>query len=285
MNLRLSLGMASNPRTWPILDGTVKADGIDLVPSIVHGSELFWRQLRFAEFDVSEMSFSSLMMSMAHGDDRWTGLPVFTTRNFFHTGMLIRKDAGINTPADLKGKRVPDGYASSPLFEVFKNTFLQSAGLSDADVKLVPVVNLPKSWGAFKSGKVDMTIAAAGAGPIKGMQAAIKGGVKFIPVIDSPAARKALPRTSFRVVAPNDKSVALRKPTMVNVYEYVVFANASVSDDVAYKVAKAIHKNEKALRASSPLWKTYNPKNIGKSYNGLSYHPGAAKYLKEVGAQ
>ena len=106
MNIRMSLGMASNPRTWPILDGTVKPDGIDLVPSIVHGSELFWRQLRFADFDVSEMSFSSLMMHMAHGDETWVGLPVFTTREFFHTGILVRKDAGIDKPADMKGKRI-----------------------------------------------------------------------------------------------------------------------------------------------------------------------------------
>jgi 4,5-dihydroxyphthalate decarboxylase len=106
MNIRMSLGMASNPRTWPILDGTVKADGIDLVPSIVHGSELFWRQLRFADFDISEMSFSSLMMHMAHGDETWVGLPVFTTRNFFHTGILVRKDAGIDKPEDMKGKRI-----------------------------------------------------------------------------------------------------------------------------------------------------------------------------------
>jgi len=33
--------------------------------------ELFWRQLSFADFDVSEMSMSSLMMSVAAGDDRW----------------------------------------------------------------------------------------------------------------------------------------------------------------------------------------------------------------------
>ena len=105
-DLRLSVGMASNPRTWPLYDGTVKPDGIELVPSVVHGSELFWRQLRFADFDVSEMSMSSLMMSMAHGDERWIGLPVFTTRNFFHTGILVRKDAGIDKPEDLKGKRV-----------------------------------------------------------------------------------------------------------------------------------------------------------------------------------
>ncbi len=98
--------MASNPRTWPIFDGKVKPDGIALIPSEVHPSELFWRQLRFADFDVSEMSFSSLLMARSRGDDRWVGLPIFTTRKFFHAGILVRRDAGIERPADLKGKRV-----------------------------------------------------------------------------------------------------------------------------------------------------------------------------------
>ena len=106
MNLQLSIGLTSNPRTWPILDGTVKPDGIDLVTSIVGPSELFWRQLRFGDFDASEMSFSSLMMTIAGGDERWLGLPVFTTRFFFQTWALKRRDAGIALPADLKGKRV-----------------------------------------------------------------------------------------------------------------------------------------------------------------------------------
>jgi len=106
MKLRLSIGMSSNPRTWPVLDGEVTVDGIDLVPSVVHPSELFWRQLRFADFDVSEMSFSSLMMARANGDERWVGLPVFTTRKFFHTEILVRRDSGIEKPSDLKGRRV-----------------------------------------------------------------------------------------------------------------------------------------------------------------------------------
>jgi 4,5-dihydroxyphthalate decarboxylase len=89
-----------------VLDGQVTADGIELIPSVVHPSELFWRQLRFADFDVSEMSFSSLMMARANGDNRWVGLPVFTTRRFFHTEILVRRDSGIETPADLKGRRV-----------------------------------------------------------------------------------------------------------------------------------------------------------------------------------
>jgi 4,5-dihydroxyphthalate decarboxylase len=106
MDLQLSIGMTSNPRTWPILDGRVKPDGINLIPSRVHPSELFWRQLRFADFDVSEMSFSSLIMAQSKGDERWVGVPVFTTRKFYHAAILVRRAAGIRSPADLKGKRV-----------------------------------------------------------------------------------------------------------------------------------------------------------------------------------
>src|SRR5262245_64684127 len=106
MKLQLSIAMSSNPRTWPILDGRVTPDGIDLVPTRVHPSEMFWRQLKFADFDASEMSFSSLIMARSKGDERWTGVPVFTTRKFYHAGVLVRRAAGIRSPADLKGKRV-----------------------------------------------------------------------------------------------------------------------------------------------------------------------------------
>src|ERR1700693_3502529 len=104
--LQLSISFAANPRTWPLIDGSVTVDGVDLVITPSHPSEIFWRQLKFADFDISEMSMSSLMMTLAHGDDRFIGLPIFTTHRFFHTGILVRRAAGVETPADLKGKRV-----------------------------------------------------------------------------------------------------------------------------------------------------------------------------------
>jgi 4,5-dihydroxyphthalate decarboxylase len=106
VTLSLSAALASNPRTWPILEGKIKGDGVSFVPTPLHPSEIFWRQLRFAEFDVSEMSMSSLMMTIAAGDKRWVGVPVFTTRQFFHTSFFVRRDSGIDKPEDLKGKRV-----------------------------------------------------------------------------------------------------------------------------------------------------------------------------------
>jgi len=106
VKLQLSIGMAANPRTAPIFDGRVQPDGIELVASEVFASELFWRQLKFGDFDIAEMSMSTLMMALAAGDERWLGIPVFTTRKLFHTEILVRRAAGIEKPADLKGKRV-----------------------------------------------------------------------------------------------------------------------------------------------------------------------------------
>ncbi len=106
MKLNLSIACAANPRVWPVLDGRVKPDGIDLIANVVHPSELFWRQLKFGDWDIAEMSFSSLMIAVSRGDDRFIGLPIFTTRRFFHSHILVRRDSGIERPEDLKGRRV-----------------------------------------------------------------------------------------------------------------------------------------------------------------------------------
>lgn len=104
--MKLKVGMASNPRTQPIFQGLVEQQGLQLECEDVHGSELFYRQLKSAEFDVAEMSMSSFMIITSQGDTRFIGLPIFTMRKFFHTGILVRTDSGIERPEDLKGKRV-----------------------------------------------------------------------------------------------------------------------------------------------------------------------------------
>jgi 4,5-dihydroxyphthalate decarboxylase len=105
-NIDLSFAIGSNPRSRPIISGRVQAQGIDLHCSTIHASELFWRQLTYQEFELSEMSMSSLLIAISRGIDTFVGIPIFTTRNFFHTGVLVREDRGIEKPSDLAGKRV-----------------------------------------------------------------------------------------------------------------------------------------------------------------------------------
>jgi 4,5-dihydroxyphthalate decarboxylase len=105
-DIQLSMGLSGSARERPIVDGRVKPQGVDLTVTTVGVSELFWRQLHFAEFDVAEMSCSSFVISVSRGDRRFVGIPVFPTRNFFHTRVVVREGAGIERPEDLKGKRV-----------------------------------------------------------------------------------------------------------------------------------------------------------------------------------
>src|SRR5512145_632224 len=102
--LKLSFISAFNERVDPLMKGVVQAEGIEIVPTYSHPSETFWRQLRYQEFDIGEMSMSSYLIARERGFDL-IALPVFPSRRLFHTEISYNIDSGIKKPEDLAGKR------------------------------------------------------------------------------------------------------------------------------------------------------------------------------------
>ena len=104
---KLTLGFISafNERVEPLMDGTVQAEGIELIPTYSHPAETFWRQLKFGEFEVAEMSVSSFLMAKSQGADM-VALPVFPSRRLFQTELSHHAESGITKPEDLTGKRL-----------------------------------------------------------------------------------------------------------------------------------------------------------------------------------
>jgi 4,5-dihydroxyphthalate decarboxylase len=133
--LTLSIALSDNERTRPIAQGRVQAQGVRLVPTVVHPSEMFWRQLKYADFDISEMSLSSLFIATARGDRRWVALPIYTSRTFFHTNILVRNDRGIAKPEDLRGKRVgvPEYQQTAALWS--RGILQHEFGVADRDIE------------------------------------------------------------------------------------------------------------------------------------------------------
>jgi len=105
--LKLTLGFISafNERVDPLMNGTVKAEGIELIPTYSHPAETFWRQLKFGEFEVAEMSMSSFLIAKSQGSDM-VALPVFPSRRLFQTELSYHVDSGITKPGDLAGKKL-----------------------------------------------------------------------------------------------------------------------------------------------------------------------------------
>ena len=102
----ITIACGNYDRTRAILDGRVKVEGCATTYLPLYPEEIFHRAFRFQEFDVSELSFSSYLRTVAAGMSDYIGIPAFVSRIFRHSGIYIRSDAGIREPADLKGKRV-----------------------------------------------------------------------------------------------------------------------------------------------------------------------------------
>jgi 4,5-dihydroxyphthalate decarboxylase len=103
--LTLSFISAYNERVEPLMSGAVQAEGIELIPTYSHPAETFWRQLKFGEFDVAEMSMSSYLIAKAQGAEM-VALPVFPSRRLFQTELSYHADSGIARPEDLAGKKL-----------------------------------------------------------------------------------------------------------------------------------------------------------------------------------
>ncbi len=103
--LTLAFISAYNERVEPLMNGTVQAEGIDIVPTYSHPAETFWRQLKFGEFEIAEMSMSSYLIARSQGADM-IALPVFPSRRLFQTELSYHIDSGIEKPRDLSGKRL-----------------------------------------------------------------------------------------------------------------------------------------------------------------------------------
>ena len=102
--MQLTLGcMDFLDRTRPVLDGSIRISEVELKATALRPPELF---PRLGEFDVHELSTAGYVTLRAHGDERYVGLPIFTWKSWLIGNIVVNVESGIQTPADLKGKRI-----------------------------------------------------------------------------------------------------------------------------------------------------------------------------------
>jgi 4,5-dihydroxyphthalate decarboxylase len=104
--LNLSIAVGNYDRIRPLVDGEVQIDGVDPIFMLQDPEEIFFRAFRHADYDICELSLSSYSVKTAAGTSPYIAVPVFPSRAFRHTSIYIRNDRGIESAADLKGKRI-----------------------------------------------------------------------------------------------------------------------------------------------------------------------------------
>jgi hypothetical protein len=203
----------------------------------------------------------------------------------YRTPFFVRKDSGMHTIADLKGKRVALGYSAMRNIDKVGRAQLATAGLTEKDIKVVLVPNVVRSADDFVSGAADMFNFAFGAPKVREVDATV-GGIRVLEIDDKgmPEARKIMPYGYLTQVGPGPVFVGVEKPMKVYSFDALIFSSAKVPDDFVYKFLEALDKNKSDLVAIQPVLREFTLAFAYKNYD-IPYHPGAVKYYKEHNVQ
>ena len=134
---KLQISFASCPydRLNPIIGGRVPIEGCDVNFFPLRPEELFPRVYQTQDFDVTELSASSHILTSLRGDSNYLGIPAFVSRVFRHGDIYIRTDRGISSPADLRGKTigVPEYQMTAALW--IRGILSDEYGVTASDIK------------------------------------------------------------------------------------------------------------------------------------------------------
>src|SRR5262245_57192354 len=89
-DIPITIACGNYDRTQAIKDGRVKVEGCSVTYLPLYPEEIFHRAFKFQEFDVSELSFSSHIRTVAAGTAEYVGVPAFVSRTFRHSGIYVR---------------------------------------------------------------------------------------------------------------------------------------------------------------------------------------------------
>jgi len=104
--LQISFACCPYDRLNPIISGRVPIEGCEPNFFPLRPEELFPRVYSTQDFDITELSASSHILTTLRGDAHYLGIPAFVSRVFRHGDIYIRTDRGIRSPQDLRGRIV-----------------------------------------------------------------------------------------------------------------------------------------------------------------------------------
>lgn len=196
---------------------------------------------------------------------------------------IVWADAGINSWADLKGKRVYIGPPAGAANAQVKALIKRASGLEEG--KDYEGVKAP--WGVapqgFKDGQYDMVVLPAGLGSQAVTEIGLARAIRILGMpadANPPAAlgmiKASIPKGTYQGQVNNTEDLTSWQTVMM------VMANKDVDEATVYKLTKTYIESRKRLAEGNALLKELPGDNL---FGGViaPLHPGAARYFKEAG--
>jgi uncharacterized protein len=202
--------------------------------------------------------------------------------------LAVPFDSPIKRISDAKGMRMGYKYTAQTILQFIADALLASDGLKQGDMKNTPYSRYVPTGNDMARGKLDMAVVAPGSGASKKQHAMLKsrGGLRFLSINSTPEGLKRMrgvyPETFPMTIQPSVATPGVITPTTVMAYPYFLTAGKHVSDEVIYKTVKAMYGNKDFLLKANSRFNLFEPSKM-RATSPVPYHPGAAKFYKEIG--
>jgi uncharacterized protein len=248
------------------------------------GSQENIRRLERGEIDLA-MSNAAITYFAVRGEGDW-GRPqemraVMTLAP--NVALFITpKNSGIQTIADLKGRRVVVGPPGAG-FEQFVRPILEAHGMSYSD--FTPLEN---TQAAAVEMLADGSAAAAflgGAIPTASIsQACASQDIFFVP-FDESAREELIAKYPFFHPATLPAGTYRGQGADyhgLNVGSMHLITSAKADEELVYQITKTLYENRESVAQRHPAGKAINPANVIRD-TGTEFHPGAIRFYREIG--
>lgn len=249
---------------------------VDNVNAIISGL----RSSGFAQSDVAFWAYTGTgtMAGKPPAKDLRTIAALFAE----HVHLIARADSGINSVADLKGKRVSLDEPGSGTY-VDAKLILEANGLSTSDVTAEALKPTAASE-ALRNKKIDAYFIVAGYPTGAVVELASAERIKLVP-IDGPGAAKLVSAHKFFSASAIPEGTYDKVPAANTIAVGAQwFTSAKQDEQLIYNVTKALWNDNtrKLLDVGHAKGKVITLKTALDGV-GVPLHPGAERFYKEVG--
>ena len=266
---------------------TGRKHGIRCSAPSTGGSNYNIGQIRQGELDFG-VAQSDWQYHAYNGSSKYKGKAYKKLRAVFSVHpepyhIIVGKDTGIKSWADLKGKKFNIGNPGSGQRGTTE-VLMEKYGTKKSDFKIATELTSTEQSKALCDGKIDAYGYTVGV-PNAGVSVATDGcGAKIIN-LNTSVEKGLVNANPYYAFAKIPKGTY--KTTDADVTTFGVMAtfvtSADVPDKVVYEVTRAVFENLDDFRKLHPAFKNLDPKQMIKNALSAPLHPGAIKYYKEKG--
>lgn len=199
------------------------------------------------------------------------------SKGIFH--VVVMNNSGINSMADLKGKKVVMGPAGGGAINMAKDVWAEYGfGIDDIQATYI---SYSDGISSLKDGNVDAVVvqSASPAAAIKELAATTKD-FKILSV-EQDIRDSILQKYPYYAEITLDKELYDTEEETVTIYvTNMAVINKDLSEELVYDIAKVLFENVEKIKGSHPAAKDITLENATKNLP-IPMHPGAEKFFKE----